>query len=160
MSEQSQPIAKLPPVAQIGIVVSDMDTAVDYYAATFGWGPFKITEFDMKGFTYKGHQGDCRMKLARTHQGQLEIELIQILEGETPHTEFLQEKGEGLHHLGILVDDLESVLSEMARANIQPIFHKSYPEIGLAFAYLDTDKVGGVMLELIQMRKPGEGKDK
>jgi methylmalonyl-CoA epimerase len=153
MAEGRVPAVDLPPIDQVGIVVEDMDRAIEYYSATFGWGPFKVNDLEMKEVTYKEKLIDCRMKVARTRQENIEIELIQVVEGETPYTDFLEEKGEGLHHLGIRVDDLHELLAKLAREGIQPVFHKYYPEINFGFAYLDTDHIGGVMLELIQKRK-------
>ncbi len=49
MANQQEPIVKLPPVEQIGIVVKDMDQAIDYYSSTFGWGPFHVMDLEMKG---------------------------------------------------------------------------------------------------------------
>lgn len=153
MSEQQEPRVKLPPVEQIGIVVKDMDRAIEYYTSTFGWGPFNVQELEMKGATYRGQQCDCRLKLAFAHSGPIEIELIQVVEGETPYTEFLREKGEGVQHLRFNVDDLDGVLAELAKDGIEPVFHHSYPEVGISFAYLNTDRIGGVMFELIEIKK-------
>jgi len=144
---------KLPPVSQVGIVVNDMDAAIDYYCSVFGWGPFKVAELEMKGVNYRGRSIDCRVKLARARHGEIEIELIQSLEGDTPYADFVREKGEGLHHLGIWVDDLHSTLAKLEKEGIHPVFHKYYPDINFGFAYLDSDRIGGVMLELIQKRK-------
>jgi 4-hydroxyphenylpyruvate dioxygenase-like putative hemolysin len=157
MTEQQESRVKLPPVDQIGIVVKDMDRAIEYYQSTFGWGPFSVMELELKGFTYRGKTGDCRLKLAMGKSGPMEIELIQVLEGETPHTEFLREKGEGIQHLRCCVDDLDSILAELAKDGIEPVFHHSFPEMGIAFAYLNSDKIGGVMLELLQIKGTGTG---
>jgi methylmalonyl-CoA/ethylmalonyl-CoA epimerase len=152
MAEQ-EPRVKLPPVDQIGIVVKDIDRAIEYYSSTFGWGPFRVREREMKGFTYRGKIGDCRLKLALARSGSIEIELIQVLEGETPHTEFLREKGEGVQHLRCSVDDIDNMLAELAKEGIEPVFHQSLPQFGVSWAYLNSDKIGGVMLELIQWPK-------
>jgi 4-hydroxyphenylpyruvate dioxygenase-like putative hemolysin len=146
-------ISELPPVTQVGIVVRAMDKAIDYYTTTFGWGPFKISEFAMKGANYNGRKIDCKIKMARARQPGIEIELIQSLEGDTPYTDFLKEKGEGLHHLGIRVEDVGATLAKLSEQGIRPVFSLSYPEIGLAFAYLNSDSVGGVMIEIMQMRR-------
>ena len=156
MTEQESRV-KLPPVDQIGIVVKDMDKAIEYYQSIFGWGPFSVMETELNGFTYRGKTGDCRLKLAMGNSGSMEIELIQVLEGETPHSEFLREKGEGIQHLRCCVDDLDSILAELAKDGIEPVFHHSFPEMGVAFAYLNSDKIGGVMLELLQIKGPGTG---
>ncbi len=83
---------QLPPADQVGIVVKDMDQAIKYYTSVFGWGPFHVFEADMKGVTYRGKTVDCLLKIAMTRSGPIEIELIQVLEGETPHSEFLKNR--------------------------------------------------------------------
>jgi len=143
---------KLPPVEQIGIVVRDLDRAMEYYTSTFGWGPFEVHIADLNGVLYRGQLSDCKLKLAMTRSGPIEIELIQVLEGETPHTEFLRERGEGLHHLRFRIPDLDTILAEWAKLGIRPIWSKSYPEFGVAFAYMDTTAIGGVMTELIEFK--------
>jgi methylmalonyl-CoA/ethylmalonyl-CoA epimerase len=132
--------------------VKDVDKAVEYFEGTFGWGPFKVQEAEAKGVTYRGKTGNCRLKIAFAQSNQLEIELVQVLEGETPHTEFLREHGEGLQHLRCCVDDLDSVLTELAKKGIEPIFYRSEPQMGISFAYLNTDIDCGVMLELIDAK--------
>jgi len=44
MVKQQEPRVKLPPVSQIGIVVRDMDKAIEYYSSAFGWGPFNALD--------------------------------------------------------------------------------------------------------------------
>ena len=150
MSEHPMPAVRLPPVEQIGIVVKDLDRAVEYYSSVFGWGPFQIREIEMDGFTYRNRQGNCRLKMAFANSGPVEIELIEVLEGETPHTEFLRQKGEGLHHLRFRVEDFDTILRTLAGNDVEPVFHQVFPGI-TAFAYLDTDKIGGVIFELFQL---------
>ncbi len=142
MEEQPRPRMILPPVEQIGIVVKDLDRAIEYYSSIFGWGPFRVQQFETKRFTYRGQTGPMKMKVGFAQSGPIEIELIQVLDGETPWTEFLREKGEGLHHLRFRVDDLDGMLSELAEEGIEPAFR------GTRFAYLNSDKIGGVIFEL------------
>lgn len=152
MPDDRKPGVKLPPVEQIGIVVDNVDRAMEHFTAIFGWGPFRIREVDMKGFTYGDRPGHCRLKMAFANSGPIEIELIQVLEGETPHSEFLRQKGEGLHHLRFRVDNYNELLADLSREGVEPVFHQVLP--GLAsYAYLNTDKVGGVTFELLQMAK-------
>lgn len=143
----------LPPVEQIGIVVKDLDQAITFYERAFGWGPFQIMESPMKGVIFRGKSTDCRIRIATCRSGDIEIELLQILEGETPHTEFLSEKGEGVHHLRFRVDDMAGTLARLARAGIEPIWHQNLPQFGVSFAYLDTAHIGGTMIELIEIQE-------
>jgi methylmalonyl-CoA/ethylmalonyl-CoA epimerase len=141
---------KLPPVDQIGIVVNDMDEAIEYYSSVFGLGPFSVIEFDIEDFTYRGQKGNCRMKLGFAESGSIEIELVQIVEGETPHTEFLRAKGEGVQHLRFHVDDLDGTLDELAKKGIEPVLYKHYKDYGIKFAFINSDKIGGITFELIE----------
>jgi methylmalonyl-CoA/ethylmalonyl-CoA epimerase len=152
MSQSDLNGVKLPPVEQIGIVVRDLDRAIEYYSSTFGWGPFEVHLSDMKGVIYRGRPTDCKLRLAMARSGPIEIELIQVLEGETPHTEFLNKNGEGLHHLRFRVEDIHGILAKWAEQGIEPVWGQSFPEFGISFAYVDTTAIGGVMMELIEIK--------
>ncbi|MFO8010233.1 MAG: VOC family protein [Dehalococcoidia bacterium] len=153
--EMGTPQAKLPvlpPVEQLGFVVSDMKTAVEHFRSILGCGPFTVYEHELKGVLFKGEPSDCRLRMATAYSGDIEIELIEVLEGETPHTEFLRENGEGLQHVRFRVGNLEEMLGRFADAGIVPVWQHNFPEYGVSFAYLNTDSVGGVMFELIEIK--------
>jgi len=160
MAEERKPIVKLPPVQQVSIVVEDMDRAIEYYSSIFGIGPFRVMEIDMEGAVLRGKPISTKIRAAFAKSGALQVELIQPVEGENIYTEFLESKGEGLHHLGFQVDDLDTMLAELAKVGIRPVFHKSYPYANTAFAYLNTDKIGGVIFELIGTRGAGRAERK
>ena len=138
---------KLPPVHQIGIVVRDIEKAAEHYTSTFGIGPFFIIDVDMEGAILRGKPINTKIKAGFAQSGPLQIEFIQPVEGENLYTEFLATEGEGLHHLAFQVEDLDATLAEFAKVGIEPIFHHNIG--GFAFAYLNTDKVGGVLIELL-----------
>jgi len=152
MIEEQEPRVKLPPIQQVSIVVEDMDRAIEYYSSIFGIGPFRVIDIDLEGVLLRGKPVSTKIKVAFAKSGPLQVELIQPVEGKNIYTEFLDSKGEGLHHLGFQVDDLDAMLAELAEEGIEPVFYKAYPDAGAAFAYLNSDKVGGVMFELIGTR--------
>jgi hypothetical protein len=45
------------------------------------------------------------------------------------------------------------MLAEVAKEGIQPILHRRLPNLGTAFACLNSDKVAGVMFELFEQRR-------
>jgi len=94
-------------MSHVGIVVRDMDKAIEYYGSVFGLGPFTTEVYDLKSFAYRGKTASARVKGAIAYSGPIFIELVQVLEGETVHTEFLREKGEGLQHVAFLVRNLD-----------------------------------------------------
>jgi catechol 2,3-dioxygenase-like lactoylglutathione lyase family enzyme len=146
-------VVRLPPVEQIGIVVRDVDLAAEFFSSTLGWGPFQISEVEMGGFTYGDRTGDCRLKMAFARSGDVEIELIQVLEGETPHTDFLRRHGEGMHHLRFRVDDCDGMAATLAKEGVEPLWSQKFPGIA-AFAYMKTDKTSSLMVELFEISEP------
>jgi catechol 2,3-dioxygenase-like lactoylglutathione lyase family enzyme len=145
----------IPPsgLCQIGIVVKSIDETVKYYREVFGFGPFEIREVDYPTATYHGETSGYRGKRAFFHLGPIQMELIELKDGKTIHESFLREKGEGLHHLGFLVNDLEEAKRKAEKAGLEVTQGFTRPD-GTGFAYVDSDRVGGVIFELI--RRPAK----
>ena len=144
----------LPPVTHIGIVVRDLDRAVAYYSEIFGLGPFEpIYDFSPDRYWYKGEKTKLRLRISRTVWGNLEFELIQPLEGKSVLQDFLDTSGEGLHHLGIDVENYDDIVQRMNEAGFKPLLAiETYlPKRGCwsKASYFDTHKTGGVIMEVI-----------
>ena len=156
MSEQTEPSVKLPKVSQLGYVVADIERACQYYESTLGIGPFcPPFEVDMSGAMFRGKPVQTKIKVAFVQSGDVQIELIQPVEGKNPYTEYLAKHGDGIHHLGFTVADMEAMKAEFAAAGLQPVFY--HDMVVMEFAYYDTSGIGGVMTELLyyKMEIPG-----
>jgi len=154
---QLQELLMLPALTQIGIVVSDLEKAIDFYRERFLVGPFeRVEDFQKLGYEetyYKGEPEEFNSTFAFFQLGTMEIEVIQPIYGRSIYRDFLDGGREGLHHLGFDVyDDFDQRL-------------KAYTQIGIgvlmsgrgsdrAFAYLDTERVGGVIFELLHRGGP------
>jgi len=134
---------------QIGIVVKNIDDTLDFYEKAFGFGPYEVRYVDYPDATYYGKTAGYRGKRAFFHLGPIEIELIELVDGKTIHEDFLKEHGEGLNHIGFKVKDLAASRENAVKAGFQIIQDFTRPD-GSGFAYLDTDKTGGVIFELIK----------
>ena len=142
-------------VAQVGLIVEDLDQAVEHYWRLFGIGPWHIYTYGkplVRRMTYRGRPGDYRMRVALSWLGPLRIELIEMLEGDTIYAEFVREHGYGVHHLGVLVDDMEAALAQARAAGLDMIMDGA--GFGLDgdghYAYLDTEGTLGTTIELIE----------
>lgn len=62
---------------------------------------FEDVQFEDK--TYRGQEANYRLHLAISYAGNVQIEIIEHLSGESIFKEFLERKGEGMHHLGFIV---------------------------------------------------------
>ena len=138
---------QLPEVGQIGVVVRDVDRVVEFLQTAFGLGPFRIQEAEAPNVWDRGEEKRIKARLAFAMLGQVELELIQILEGDSVHLEFLREHGEGLHHLGFKVKDSQAKLEQAKAIGFKVL--QTGPT-GRLYAYLDTRETGGVIIELIE----------
>ncbi len=163
---------KLGRLSHIGIVVRDLDQAMEHYSSVLGLGPFTAQVYDLKSFIYRGKTASARVRAAINSPGAAFVELVQVLEGETVHTEFLREKGEGLQHVAFLVRNLDETLRELARSGIEPAMllppmlieapaspgegqpgSAPAPRLQLTEVYLDSDRIGGAMIQLMEYKQ-------
>ena len=102
------------------LIVKDLDKAMKNFEA-LGVGPFPAFVGGPEGTpvigkTVRGEDSDYDMdlRLADGGMGGIGFELIQPLEGHSIYDEFIEEKGEGIHHLAYLVEDLDKEIADMA----------------------------------------------
>ncbi|HLJ58434.1 MAG TPA: VOC family protein [bacterium] len=145
-------------IGQIALVVRDLDKAMRAYWEILGVGPWRVYTYGpplVRDMTYRGRKQDYRMRLALAQARDLTLELIQPLSGESLYTEHLQQKGEGLHHVGFVVDSLTEAIAEAAKLRL-PVL-QSGRGYGLdgdgGYAYLDTESQLGMIAELIEIPK-------
>ncbi len=141
-------------IAQIAIIVEDLDQAVEQYWKVFGIGPWHIYTYGsplLKSMSYCGQPTDYSMRIGLSYIGSMRIELIEALSDNTVYADFVKEHGYGVHHFGVLVENMQESLAEAADAGLRMTMDGS--GFGLDgdghFAYLDTEHVIGVALELI-----------
>ena len=135
-------------IRQVGVVVRDLDKTVEYLTS-LGLGPFIIRTVTHPSATVHGEKVFYQVRLAKSQQGSIELELIEYQEGKTIHKEFLDEKGEGLHHIMFVVKDINATMDKFAQRGIA-VLQKDRDIGGGGMAYLDTAKLGGMVIEVSQ----------
>jgi hypothetical protein len=145
---------KQPPISQIGIVVRDLESAMEDFCYKAGIRPWNIYTNSAPPLrcVYHGHPSSYTVRVAVAKSGQMQIELIEYLEGDSIHRDFLDSKRTGVEHLGIFVPDLEAALKpykDMGVGILQQVEGFGSSKDG-RFAYLDSEPYFGTILELIQ----------
>jgi methylmalonyl-CoA/ethylmalonyl-CoA epimerase len=143
-------VGKLPfsNLEHVGVVVRDMDKAVEYLAS-LGIGPFEpLADPALADKLFRGKPSDWKVKISLAKIGLVTLELIQPVEGKSASQEFLDKKGEGIQHIAFAVDDLDREIAELTKQGIEVVMSGKIP--GGKFAYLETDVPGGIIIELIQ----------
>jgi hypothetical protein len=143
---------KLPPVAQLGTVVRDVEKVKELYSSTFSIGPWITREGDSEAKagdrTYR-----YKTKAAFAQLGLVTLELFQLTEGRSPvHAVFLDKGREGVHHVGFYTGKKE-IIADLAKAGAG-VFHEGETMRG-TYTFLDTKKTGGLFFELIARRAAG-----
>jgi len=138
-------------VCQIGMVVRNMDAALEYFQA-LGIGPFESSN-DPAPIVDRVVHGrpapDVKNRISTTQMGAIELELVQPLSGKSIQKEFLEKQGEGINHIGFFVDDLAAETAKLVGKGFR-VVSSGRTTSGGAFAYFDTDRVGGIIFELMQ----------
>ncbi|MBI2842925.1 MAG: VOC family protein [Armatimonadetes bacterium] len=143
---------ELPDVSQIAMVVHGVERVIEYYETVFGLGPFvrpsiRFTEMYCGGEPIPVPE----WKLAFCSLGPVELEFIEPVTGPQYYFDFLEEKGEGLHHIAFDVKDLDSRLAHCKQVGIDVLFMARTEQGGCA--HLDIRGTGGAIVEIVQ--RPG-----
>lgn len=127
-------------IEHIGIAVTSLYDAVNYYEKVFGLTCYKIEEVP-----------DQKVRTAFFLVGQTKIELLESTDPEGPIGKFIEKKGEGIHHLAFAVKNIESQLKHAEENGIKLI--DSTPRNGaegLSIAFLHPKSTFGVLTELCE----------
>jgi methylmalonyl-CoA/ethylmalonyl-CoA epimerase len=137
---------------QIGVVVRDMDKAVERFTQ-LGLGPFESFTPPSDAITYfRGKRVNAAqsLRIMKTQMGNIELELLQPTNEDTPHKEYLDAKGEGIQHLGLIVDDIDAEVESLNKKGATTLFYSEMKGEGVV-AYMDLN-ASGVVAELVKRR--------
>ncbi|WP_276258908.1 VOC family protein [Haloglomus litoreum] len=140
----------LPALDQVGFVVRDLADGAERFRSVLGVGPWAVWEFEPPALTERTYRGDparFTMRIAIATVGDLMLELIEPVDGPSIHRDFLDDHGEGLHHIACFsFEDTDQVVEAMADAGAPVVQRGRFGES--TFVYLDTtDLLNGVLFE-------------
>lgn len=136
-------------ITQVGVVVRDVDRTVERLLS-LGIGPFEPKKLppDRKEW-FRGKPMDAEFNIQAARIGDVELELIQPLAGESPHKEFLDTKGEGIQHVMFAVDDFNKEVDRLTKNGASVLLENKFGDRGLV--YLDLN-AANIIIEMIQKR--------
>lgn len=98
-------------VKQVCVVVRDLDAAVRRYHDDYGIGPWYLFRYEDIEGVVGGDRVKFSVRVALTRiDERFEWELIQPLDDRSIYSEFLRERGEGVHHVAVDVPDLPAAI--------------------------------------------------
>ena len=143
-------------VCQVGIIVSDIDHAVKRYSEVLGLTPSwrETTQgYAVTKATYRGQPSEATAKLAFFSTGQVQIELIEPDHQPSVWREFLDQNGEGAHHIAFQVADTQRAIDYLAQFDIPVVQQGLYSDGSGVYTYMDSQKQLGTTIELLESFK-------
>jgi methylmalonyl-CoA/ethylmalonyl-CoA epimerase len=134
----------------VGLVVKDIDKAMAYFES-IGIGPFKVGDQRKITIPFKGElhgkPAEWKTTISNADLGGTELELLEPTEGNQALKESLDATGEGLHHIGFLVNDLDATITKCKKDGLK-IWTKSKMTKGPNFLYTEPSETGSLAIEL------------
>lgn len=128
-------------IDHIGIAVKNLDEAIVLYR-------------DVLGFHFEGVQtlNDRKIKTASFRCGsKSHIELVQPLSNDSTVAKFLENRGEGIHHFAVKVNNIKAALDEYKLKGLTLIDEEPKPGAGGSkVAFIHPKSTRGVLLELVE----------
>lgn len=135
-------------ITQLGYVYKDIEKQAKLIEQIFGVPKINIIDVPELSIIFRGSESKIHLKMAFTQIGDMQIELIQWVDGDSLYKEFIEQGKEGLQHYGVYAEGLEKFVEEMKKKGFQSI--QSGKIASAKYDYFDTTDVFGVFFELIE----------
>ncbi len=123
----------------VAIAVKKIDDSLAIYE--------KLGHFDVRRTEVPGQ----KVKIALLKIGDVNIELLEPTGEDSNVAKFLNEKGEGLHHVAFAVEDIGKSMGELASQGFRFIYDKPADgKFGSKVNFIHPKDTGRVLVELTQ----------
>ena len=127
-------------INHVAIVVQNIDAALNFWEQTFGLELDHVEEVPSQ-----------KSKVAFLPLGESEIELVQPTTSDSGLANFLEKRGEGMHHICIEVEDIDAALAELKSKGVRLINEVPEKLPGRKMAFIHPKAANGVLVELYQL---------
>lgn len=133
-------VFKVLKIDHIGVAVRDLDESAKFWENIIG---LNITATE----TVESQ----KVTTAFMPTGDSELELLAATADDSAIAKFIENKGEGIQHLALRVDNIENALADLKAAGVRLIDEVPRTGAGGAkIAFLHPKSTGGILLELCQ----------
>jgi len=137
---------------QYAFVARNPEPISDYWQK-IGMPPLTMAKPDISDKMYHGATADYDLKQGWQKQGKVPYEWCFSLRAPNVYLDHLKQHGEGIHHLGFAVKDMDEVIRDYESKGFHFSMSGSWGEKGKPgsgrFAYVDLEDAGGVTMELL-----------
>ena len=139
-------------IDQMSYVYKDVKNQAKIMEDLYGIPKFaQMENITHQDATYRGKEVTIVIDYAFSRLINVQIELQQWKSGDSLFKDFIDQGKEGLHSIGIYVEDLQAFIDEFKKRGIEVL---QTGKVGKQwFAYFDTEKTFGILLEAQQTIK-------
>jgi LAO/AO transport system kinase len=127
-----------PSIDHLGIAVTSLEQSIAFYQSLGLAVAHRETVLTGK------------VDVAMLPAGDARIELLQPIAPDSPIAKFLEKRGPGLHHIALLVPDLDAAISRLQAGGARLLNQPRTGAGGHTYVFVHPASTGGVLLELIQ----------
>lgn len=129
-------------IEHIGILVKDLNKSLQRYTEILGLKLKEIEEVKVE---------NALNRVAFLPIGETQIELVETTSETGLAAQFLKERGEGIHHVALEVEDLEKAFADLKSRGVKFLWDRIIPgSRGSRVAFFEPEEFNGVYVELVQ----------
>lgn len=142
-------------IRQLGYVVDDIESAMDYWAGTMGVGPwFYNPRVPIEDYRYDGEAHEVHNSVALANSGFVQVELIQTRnDAPSMYRDFQRAGRSGLQHVAYWTERFEDDLATMEARGFGVKMSGKVGDNG-RFVYFDKELHPGTVIELSEVAGP------
>jgi methylmalonyl-CoA epimerase len=129
-------------ISHLGIATKGIDEALKFWQDALGLENVHTESVE-----------DQKVRVAMLPIGETNIELLEPTSEDSPIQKFLEQRGGGIHHIAVEVENIEASLTKLKNQGMRLIDEK--PRVGAEgclVAFVHPSSAGGVLMELVQKK--------
>jgi hypothetical protein len=130
----------------IGVAVRDLTEAMPRFRELLGIGPWGRIDAEVPA-VFRGKETVSGVRSAFARLGSMYLELVEPTVGDFPAKTFLDERGEGIYHLGYWAEDIPKAISLAGERGLSVDW--AFPAREPLVVYLDAAKTWGFHVEFV-----------
>ena len=139
-------------IQHINYIYQDAEKHAKMMESMFRMPKFEFSEDLDHPAIYRGRDTKFSIKMGVSRCFNTSIEIFEWIKGDSVYKEFVDTQKEGLHHFGVFVENLQGYIDYLQKHGIEVIQTGMFPP-RLKYAYMDTVKIFGVVIEFIELVK-------
>jgi methylmalonyl-CoA/ethylmalonyl-CoA epimerase len=134
-------------IDHVGIACVNLEDRISLYESAFGFTVVSREVNEEQGVR------EAMLRAADAPPGSPCLQLLESLRPDSPVGRFIARRGEGMHHIGYAVTDIEKAMASLRKDGIRVIDERPrHGSMGASVAFVHPSSMGGVLTELVQPR--------